>query len=313
MVPPRAPSFFARHGRDRFWPPGRPSRPPADERTSSVTNDNHPLVAQPGRGARLRPGRFVVRIHAGGLMMRRRSTAGRPVVTRRMLVRAQPSQLSLRPARGRSQPCNDQLRGRLRARSFLGRLTAGSSALNRRMRGSNPARGASYGRDMASARSPKPLPEGSIPSVRALAPPGRARLPAGGSGLRRALAPLRIGGLPGLCYSTIPSGRRRRATRREREISCPGRLAARTPASQAGDAGSSPARGTSGDRGVSGSTWRCQRRGPGSTPGGRFRLSWPRPAPAGQSPAPPAARRAEVAPVGSPCSSTVPPPYATSA
>jgi hypothetical protein len=36
----------------------------------------------------------VVRVHARGLdaSMRRRSTAGRPVVTRRMLVRAQPSQ-----------------------------------------------------------------------------------------------------------------------------------------------------------------------------------------------------------------------------
>ena len=77
-----------------------------------------------------------------------------------------------------------------------------------------------YGRDMVSARSPKPLREGSIPSVR---------------------------------------------------VSRPGRLAARTPAPQAGDAGSSPARGTcsSRDRGVSGSTRRRQRCGPGSTPGGR--------------------------------------------
>ena len=46
-------------------------------------------------------------------------SAGRPAVTRGTLVRPQPSQLP-----------------------FLGRLTAGSSALNRRMRGSNPARGA---------------------------------------------------------------------------------------------------------------------------------------------------------------------------
>lgn len=30
-------------------------------------SDAHPLVAQHGRGARFRPGRFVVRIHAGGL------------------------------------------------------------------------------------------------------------------------------------------------------------------------------------------------------------------------------------------------------
>lgn len=74
-------------------------------------------------------------------------SAGRPAVTRGTLVRPQPSQLP-----------------------FLGRLTAGSSALNRRMRGSNPARGAAHGRDTASTRSPKPRREGSIPSVRAHAP-----------------------------------------------------------------------------------------------------------------------------------------------
>ena len=110
------------------------------------------------------------------------------------------------------------------------------------------------------------------------------------------------------CFLASPA-----ASRREREHSSPGRLAARIPAPQAGGAGSSPARGASRDRGVSGSTGRRQRWGSGSTPGGRFRLPWPRPAPAGQSPASPAARRAEAASVGCPCSSTVPPPYATSA
>ena len=46
---------------------------------SIPTWGSHPLVAQHGRGIRLRPGPVVVRIHAGGLTMRRRSigrTAG---------------------------------------------------------------------------------------------------------------------------------------------------------------------------------------------------------------------------------------------
>ena len=55
-----------------------------------------------------------------------------------------------------------------RRSSFLGRLTAGSSALNRRMRGSNPARGArSYGRGHGVHAVSNTAGEGSIPSVRA--------------------------------------------------------------------------------------------------------------------------------------------------
>ena len=55
-----------------------------------------------------------------------------------------------------------------RRSAFLGRLTAGSSALNRRMRGSNPARGArSYGRGHGVQAVSNAAGEGSIPSVRA--------------------------------------------------------------------------------------------------------------------------------------------------
>jgi hypothetical protein len=79
-------------------------------------------------------------------------SAGRPAVTRRMLVRPRPSQLSAQP-------------------SFLGRLTAGSSALNRRMRGSNPARGALLRTRPWWPGGLQPRAgEGSIPSVRASSP-----------------------------------------------------------------------------------------------------------------------------------------------
>lgn len=91
--------------------------------------------------------------------MRRRSMAGHPAVTRTTLVRPQPSQL-------RS--------------SFLGRLTAGSSALNRRMRGSNPARGArrgspTCGRGHGVQAVSNAVGEGSIPSVRAYMPRSSSR------------------------------------------------------------------------------------------------------------------------------------------
>ena len=43
-----------------------------------------------------------------------------------------------------------------RRSSLLDRLTAGSPALNRRVRGSNPARGTPCGRDVASRRAPTP-------------------------------------------------------------------------------------------------------------------------------------------------------------
>ncbi len=78
-----------------------------------------------------------------------------------MLVRPQPSQLA---------PPAAPAPGRWRERSsFLGRLTAGSSALNRRMRGSNPARGArTYGRGHGVHAVSNTAGEGSIPSVRAL-------------------------------------------------------------------------------------------------------------------------------------------------
>ena len=80
-----------------------------------------------------------------------------------------------------------------RRSSFLGRLTAGSSALNRRMRGSNPARGAHLtDEDMASMRSPTPpervrfLPSvlytprsSSRPGCRSLTPVTRVRTPLG--------------------------------------------------------------------------------------------------------------------------------------
>ena len=55
-----------------------------------------------------------------------------------------------------------------RRSAFLGRLTAGSSALTRRMRGSNPARGArSDGRGHGVQAVSNAAGEGSIPSVRA--------------------------------------------------------------------------------------------------------------------------------------------------
>jgi hypothetical protein len=55
--------------------------------------------------------------------------------------------------------------------TFLGRLTAGSSALNRRMRGSNPARGAHVRTRPWRPGGLQPRAgEGSIPSVRASGP-----------------------------------------------------------------------------------------------------------------------------------------------
>jgi hypothetical protein len=117
---------------------------------------HQPLVAQPAEAPGSDPGGSWFDSTRGDRQrsqlraMRRRSMAGRPAVTRRTLVRPQPSQLR---------------------NSFLGRLTAGSSALNRRMRGSNPARGA-----LIRTRPWRPgglqprAGEGSIPSVRASRP-----------------------------------------------------------------------------------------------------------------------------------------------
>ena len=50
---------------------------------------------------------------------------------------------------------------------------------------------------------------------------GRCRLPPGGAGLRRHLAPLRASGSPGLGYRPIPSGPAHSAPRRRREEAWP--------------------------------------------------------------------------------------------
>jgi hypothetical protein len=123
----------------------------------------------------------VVRIHAGG------SPAGSAPLDATSFNRQDarllpgerwfdPSRRSLAAAFPSTKECGERrecgaLLGFGRQASFLGRLTAGSSALNRRMRGSNPARGA-----LLRTRPWRPgglqprAGEGSIPSVRASSP-----------------------------------------------------------------------------------------------------------------------------------------------
>jgi hypothetical protein len=166
----------------------------------------HPLVAQHGRGIRLRTGPVVVRIHAGGLGVGERWfphrpsfgaytpcawSASRPAkpasgVTARTTWQARTFPGQGRCIPSRRPPCRSLTRCDVvqwqdvrllpgerwfdpsRRSAFLDRLTAGSSALNRRMRGSNPARGArSDGRGHGVQAVSNAAGEGSIPSVRA--------------------------------------------------------------------------------------------------------------------------------------------------
>ncbi len=184
MVPPRTPSFCA--CRSKAQRAFRPDKPAFGGRAfrfgAGRDRSRHPLVAQHGRGARLRPGRFVVRIHAGGLTMRRRSNGRTPGCYPVHAGSTQPSQLAP-PAAPGSRPADLGLRREREKSSFLGRLTAGSSALNRRMRGSNPARGASHGRGHGVHPASNAEGEGSIPSVRAFAPVVQsARMPVSQTG-----------------------------------------------------------------------------------------------------------------------------------
>ena len=106
----------------------------------------HPLVAQHGRGIRLRPGPVVVRIHAGGLTVRRRPMAGRPAVTRRTLVRPQPSQCFPRSSNGRifgSEPKDAWFESRPRS-SIIRTRTWRPSGFQHRRRGFDSFRPCSH-------------------------------------------------------------------------------------------------------------------------------------------------------------------------
>ena len=129
-------------GSDPTWgqtPPGVRPHQGVRPRLGSDTAERRSAAA-PGATAPTTPGRAEPdRFRA----MRRRPMAGHPAVNRTTLVRPQPSQSRRVGRRARAGRSHGTARLAPRARrSFLGRLTAGSSALNRRMRGSNPARGA---------------------------------------------------------------------------------------------------------------------------------------------------------------------------
>ena len=170
-----------------------------------------------GRGARLRPGRFVVRIHAGRLLHPRCDvvqSAGRPAVTRRTLVRPQPSQLLAIPAARVSRPAEPDSDGALAPRMrelFIPRSSNG------RIFGSEPKDAWFESRPRSSIRTRPWRPsglqprtgEGSIPSVRAprpgllvdrgcrpLKPATRVRIPLGALGTTRPWCQRQHAGVP---------------------------------------------------------------------------------------------------------------------
>ena len=151
-----------------------------------------PLVAQPGRGIRLRTGPVVVRIHARGLgpggtpwcsatspslgLVHRTPWAGLPggeaALRRETSCMASETLLHCDVVQWEDTRLLTGQRwfDPSRRSSFLGLLTAGSSALNRRMRGSNPARGIERGGTDGSPTSPLLLRRTPITAD---GPPGR--------------------------------------------------------------------------------------------------------------------------------------------
>jgi hypothetical protein len=211
-----------------------------------------------GRGARLRPGRFVVRIHAGG------SAAG-------------------------SAPVDATSFNRQDARLLPGACwfdPSRRSLAHPAVRGSRPAEPACAPRARA---APRRRPSGSVLQHYPLRPPARSDTPGGvrGSNVPRSSNGRIFGSEPedawfesrprSSCTRTRPWRPRGLQIRRRgfdsfRPCLTPrSSSGSRMPASQAGDAGSNPARGFHRrGRGVNGSMRACHACGAGSNPAGRF-------------------------------------------